>query len=127
MNLNTVSWFEIYVDDMQRAKQFYETVFATELTKLESPIPESDMEMYAFPWVEKAAGASGALVKNKMQGAATGGTLVYFACEDCSIEASRVENAGGNLIMPKFKIGEHGFIAIIKDSEGNTVGLHSTK
>ncbi|MCA1763853.1 MAG: hypothetical protein LC664_12800 [Flavobacteriales bacterium] len=56
-----------------------------------------------------------------------GGTLVYFACEDCATETSRVANAGGKVLQEKFKIGDHGFCSIVMDTEGNTVGLHSMK
>ena len=67
MQSNPVGWFEIYVQDMQRAKTFYERVFAVQLSKLESP----DIEMWAFPMLEDGNGASGALVK--MSGCPSGG------------------------------------------------------
>lgn len=57
----------------------------------------------------------------------TGGTLVYFACEDCSVEESRVEAAGGRVLQPKMSIGEYGFCSIVMDTEGNSIGLHSMK
>lgn len=56
-----------------------------------------------------------------------GGTLIYFSCEDCAVETARVTANGGRVLRDKFAIGEYGFIAIICDSEGNTVGLHSMK
>jgi predicted enzyme related to lactoylglutathione lyase len=123
MNRNPVGWFEIYVQDMDRAKKFYETVLGVELTKLESPVP--DLEMQAFPMNMEAGGASGALAK--MEGCPSGGmgTLVYFLCDDCAIEASRVEGAGGRICKPKASIGQYGFIALVADTEGNMIGLHS--
>ena len=74
MQSNPVGWFEIYVQDMQRAKTFYEKVFAVQLQKLES----IEIEMWTFPMVENSTGAMGALVK--MDGCPSGGnsTLVYF-------------------------------------------------
>lgn len=118
---NAVGWFEIYVQDMNRAKKFYETVFETKLEKLG---PE-DIEMWAFDMTQENYGASGALVK--MEGTPSGfaGTLVYFSCEDCGNEAGRVEKAGGKIFKPKFSIGEYGFIALVHDTEGNMIGLHS--
>ncbi len=118
---NPVGWFEIYVQDMNRAKKFYETVFETKLEKLG---PE-DIEMWAFNMTQENYGASGALVK--MEGTPSGfaGTLVYFACDDCGHEAGRVEKAGGKIFKPKFSIGEYGFIALVHDTEGNMIGLHS--
>ena len=129
MNMNAVCWFEIYVDDMPRAKAFYEAVLQQSLTRIDEPEQAKDFpqpEMWAFPMEEKP-GASGALCK--MSGVQAGGnsTLVYFGCEDCAIEESRVEQAGGKLVVPKMEIGEHGFISIAQDTEGNNIGLHSMK
>lgn len=123
MNRNPVGWFEIYVQDLARAKKFYEAVFDIELTKLESPIPE--LEMLAFPMEMEAGGASGALAK--MEGFPSGGmgTLVYFSCENCANEAARVEAAGGIICKPKMAIGQYGFIALVTDTESNMIGLHS--
>ena len=120
---NPVGWFEIYVQDMARAKKFYETVLGIELANLESS--SDGLEMQAFPMNMEAGGASGALAR--MEGCPSGGmgTLVYFSCEDCAVEASRVEGAGGKLCKPKMAIGQYGFIALVSDTEGNMVGLHS--
>lgn len=123
MHRNPVGWFEIYVQDLDRAKEFYETVLNVELTKLDTPAPE--LEMLAFPMKMDAGGAAGAIVK--MEGCPSGGmgTLVYFSCEDCGIEASRVDAAGGKVCKPKMAIGQYGFIALATDTEGNMFGLHS--
>lgn len=125
MSHNPVGWFEIYVQDLNRAKAFYETVFKVALNKLDSPTPVPGLEMLAFPMSMEGSGASGAIVK--MEGCPSGGmgTLVYFSCEDCAIEASRVEAAGGSICKPKMAIGEYGFIALVMDTEGNMIGLHS--
>lgn len=125
MNRNPVGWFEIYVQDMPRAQKFYETVLATELTKLESPDP--DLEMMAFPMQMGSSGASGALAKMKDCPSGGMGTLVYFLCEDCAVEASRAAAAGGRICKPKTSIGHYGFIALVTDTEGNMIGLHSQK
>ncbi|MGB7209655.1 MAG: VOC family protein [Pyrinomonadaceae bacterium] len=120
---NAVGWFEIYVDDMARARTFYEAVLNTKLEKLEGP----DVEMYNFPMDGEATGASGALVH--MDGFSAGGnsTLVYFICEDCANEESRVATAGGKIEKEKFSIGPFGFISLVYDTEGNMIGLHSMK
>ena len=123
MTQNPVGWFEIYVQDMPRAKAFYEAVFKKTLCDA----TDSEMEYWVFPWLEKGAGASGALVK--MAGASSGGnsTVVYFYCDDCAVEAKRVTENGGKIFREKFSIGEHGFIALACDTEGNMIGLHSEK
>jgi predicted enzyme related to lactoylglutathione lyase len=53
--------------------------------------------------------------------------LVYFTCEDCATETARVEDAGGKILQAKFQIGDHGFVSIAMDTEGNTIGFHSNK
>ena len=126
MKSNPVGWFEIYVQDMPRAKAFYEAVFQGALEELKNPNPEEfpDMEMWAFPMSMEGYGAPGALVQ--MKGCPSGGsTLVYFTCEDCSIEAQRAATHGGKVFKEKTSIGEHGFIAMVEDTEGNMIGLHS--
>lgn len=123
---NPVIWFEIYVDDMSRARKFYETVLSVTLQNLTTD--KSDMmDYFMFPWEEKAAGSSGALVKMKEVSPGGNGTMVYFASEDCEKEQNRVSAAGGEVLKPKFPIGEHGFISICRDTEGNVFGLHSMK
>jgi len=120
---NPVRWFEIYVQDMGRARGFYETVFDTKLARLDS----GDLEMWAFPQAKDRMGTSGALVR--IAGMASGGnsTLVYFGCEDCAVEAARVAGAGGKLHRDKMSIGQYGFVALALDTEGNLFGMHSLR
>lgn len=125
---NPVCWFEIYVNDMNRAKKFYSAVLGVEFGDI--PMPDGMGEMAFFPGGEKLTNASGALVQMdgvKSQGAATVSTIVYFQCDDCSVEESRVAAAGGIVHKTKFPIGEFGFCTICLDTEGNTFGFHSMK
>lgn len=121
MASNPVGWFEIYVQNMQRAKTFYEAVFSVRLTQLEFP----GMEMWVFPMDENGTGASGSLVA--MEGVPSGNNsvMVYFSCADCAVEAARARDNGGAIFKEKFSIGPHGFIALVLDTEGNMIGLHS--
>lgn len=125
MSANPVNWFEIYVQDMPRATAFYEAVLGLKLETLHAPM--AGLEMNAFPMSMEGPGAAGALVK--MEGVPSGGnsTLVYFRCDDCGVEAARVEGAGGRIFKPKFPIGQYGFIALAFDLDGNMFGLHSMK
>ena len=118
---NPVGWFEIYVQDMARARTFYETVLQVTLRKLDSP----QIEMWSFPGDMTGYGAPGSLVR--MPGFPSGGnsTLVYFSCADCAVEAGRVVAAGGRIQKEKMSIGQYGFIALAYDTEGNMFGLHS--
>jgi predicted enzyme related to lactoylglutathione lyase len=118
---NPVIWFEIYVQNMERAKKFYESVFQVTLDRINSPA----VEMWSFPMEMNQVGAGGALVR--MEGVPSGGnsTLVYFSCADCAVEEKRVANNGGRIEKPKMSIGEYGFISLVYDTEGNMIGLHS--
>ena len=121
MENNPIGWFEIYVEDMNRAKAFYDSVFATRLERMEG----TNIEMWAFPKAPDGPGAPGALVK--MEGFPSGGnsTIVYFTCSDCAVEAKRASESGGKIHKDKFSIGQYGFIALILDTENNMIGLHS--
>ncbi|RFO95905.1 lactoylglutathione lyase [Rhodoferax lacus] len=118
---NPIGWFEIYVDNMARARKFYETVFQFVLQPLEGGGPD----MMAFPSTMDTYGAGGALVH--MDGMKAGGnsTLVYFSCKDCAVEEARVVAAGGKVHKSKWSIGQYGNIALVMDTEGNMLGLHS--
>jgi len=125
MNRNPVGWFEIYVQDIGRANRFYSAVLGVELTKMDSPL--SEIELHGFPSDMDAGGASGAIVKKSDCSPSGNGVIVYFSCEDCAVEASRVEAAGGKIQKPKESIGPYGFIALAIDTEGNVFGLHSMR
>ncbi len=124
MKLNPAIWFEIYVQDIERAKKFYEAVLQIKLEKLDTPATP-ELSLYAFPMDKDGVGAGGALVK--MDGFPSGGNscIVYFASGDCSIEAGRVVAAGGRIHREKFSIAPYGFIALGYDTEGNMFGIHS--
>ena len=128
MKPNPVVWFEIYVQDMERARKFYETVFRCQLEPMAAPEGEaSGLQMLGFPMTMEAPGAGGMLVQmaDCPRPAGGPGTLVYFACTDCAVEQGRVEAAGGKVFKPKFAIGPYGHCALLIDTEGNTIGLHS--
>jgi predicted enzyme related to lactoylglutathione lyase len=119
---NPVGWFEIYIKEMERAKAFYQAVFDVELTRLESP---PDIEMWAFPMQPEGKGASGALVKLEGCGSGDNSVLVYFSCVDCAVQAEKAVKAGGKIHKEKMAIGQYGHIALVVDTEGTMIGLHS--
>ena len=118
---NVVGWFEIYVQDMDRAKTFYQNTFQVTLERLESP----GMELWAFPMQSGNSGCPGALVKMNGKDSGVGGTIVYFVCADCAKVASRALENGGRIEKEKMSIGQYGFISLVLDTEGNMIGLHS--
>lgn len=123
---NSICWFEIYVQDMERAKKFYSEVFQITLEPLQAP-DGVDGQMCAFPGDMNSYGANGALIKMPDYDSGKGGTIIYFNCDDCAEEESRVEAAGGSVHQSKFSIGEYGNISMVYDTEGNLIGLHSQK
>ena len=83
--------------------------------------------MYSFPGDMESYGANGSLVKMEGFSAGHNSVLVYFSCEDCSVEEKRVPEHGGKIEKTKFSIGQYGFISLVYDTEGNMFGLHSLK
>ena len=128
-NVNPVVWFEIYVDDLNRAKNFYEKVLNLKLSEM--PMPESpdgeEMKMLFFPMEMEGEGAGGALVKMGCVKVGGNSTIVYFGSKDCSIEEARIKDAGGSVFKSKMSLGEYGFMVLASDTEGNMIGIHSIK
>ncbi len=127
MNKSVVTWFEIPVSDMERAIKFYETVFDISLSR-HNPGP---VDMAWFPGLENGNGSPGSLVFNeKAYKPSVDGVLIYFTVYsgDLSIELDKVEKAGGKILRQKTRISEDfGSMALIVDSEGNRIALHSRK
>lgn len=118
---NPVGWFEIPVTDMDRAKAFYEHVFAVTLDEHQM----GELQMAWFPMQPNATGAAGSLVKGENHRPTRGGILVYFSTPDIDTALVRAREKGGKVLAEKFSIGEYGFVGMATDSEGNTIGLHS--
>jgi len=123
MKNNMIVWFEIPVNNMDRAKSFYEKVFQIEINIVDF----GGLLMGWFPdRGQENHGANGTLIKQESYVPSQEGTLVYFASEDVQIELDRVEAAGGKIYQPKTEISpEHGFMGVFIDTEGNRVALHS--
>jgi len=81
--------------------------------------------MWAFPMHQDGHGAAGSLVK--IPGYPSGGNsiVIYFSCIDCAVEAEKAARSGGKIETVKKSIGQYGYIALVNDTEGNIVGLHS--
>lgn len=126
MKNNAIGWFEVPVSNMDRAIKFYETILDISLSRNTM----GDFDMAWFPYKEDAPGAAGSLVHHKEYKPSTEGTLVYFSSQtgDLNDELGRVEAAGGQVLLSKKIITEeYGYMALIMDSEGNKVALHSMK
>lgn len=125
---SAINWFEIYTSDFKRAKRFYTEVFQCELADISTDNERhSEMEYAVFPKADSKGGASGALVRINEAKPGIGGTLIYFDTEEINDELGRVEVNGGKILRPKLQVGDFGFIALIEDTEGNMIGMHSMK
>ncbi|PWK17957.1 VOC family protein [Xanthomarina spongicola] len=122
MKHNMVGWFEVPVNNMERAKKFYETVFKVEISIQDF----GGILMGWFPDRGNVPGAQGTLIKQDTYVPSQEGTLVYFVSENVQNELDRVEAAGGSIYQPKTQISpEHGYMAVFIDTEGNRIALHS--
>lgn len=119
-----ITWFEIPVNDMKRAKTFYEIVFKVEIKEVNF----GGLKMGWFPPNEDGKGATGTLIKQESYIPSQEGALVYFSSDDVSVELGRIDEAGGTLYLEKTKISdEHGFMGVFIDTEGNRIALHSNQ
>ena len=122
-----VGWFEIPVEEMERAMAFYESFLGIKLSKQQF----GPLEMALFPGDPDAPGSSGALVRFPgMYSPSQEGVVVYFSSRtgDLNDELANVEKAGGKIIMQKKQISEeNGFMGLITDTEGNRIAIHSRK
>lgn len=119
-----ISWFEIPVNDIERAKKFYETIFEIELFGIDMG---DEFKMEVFPGGQESV--SGTLVLNPSwyKTSNTNGPLIYLnGNPDLQVIQDRIEAAGGKVTIPKRQISEdHGYMAVFEDTEGNRVALHS--
>lgn len=119
---NAINWFEIPVTDFARAKKFYSTIIGKEV--LDSPMPGVEYGMFQYD--EKRNGVGGGIVKMEGFEPSANGPLIYInGGDNLSDPLSRVEAAGGKILLPKTDIGEHGYMAHFLDTEGNRIALHS--
>ncbi|SEM27443.1 hypothetical protein SAMN04487910_4618 [Aquimarina amphilecti] len=120
-----VTWFEIPVLNMDRAKSFYEKVFEIEI----GIHNVGGLQMGWFPNKNVAGEVTGSLIEaGDNYKPSQNGVMIYFSCTDVANEMSRVEDAGGKILANKTQISkEHGYMAYFVDSEGNRISLHSLK
>jgi len=122
---NAISWFEIAATDLNRAQKFYETIFGIAMIPMDLP----NIKMRMFPLEDMMTQVGGAVVESGgfHKASATDGPLIYLnANPDVQNVLDKVVGAGGNIMVPKTEISpEFGYMAVINDTEGNRIGLHS--
>lgn len=117
---NPAVYFEIPVTDLDRAAHFYEKVFGYAFVREQI----HGNQMAHLPFHEKARGISGSLAKGEIYVPSLQGTLIYLASSDIQETLERAQSLGAEVLFPKTAVGSSGFVAEIKDSEGNRIGLY---
>ena len=122
---NAISWFEIPATDLPRAQKFYETIFGIQLI----PMDMENIKMRMFPLDDMMTQVGGAIVDSGgfHKPSLTEGPLIYLnGNPDVQNILNKVEAAGGTVMVPKTQISpEYGYMAVLVDTEGNRIGLHS--
>ena len=120
---NAINWFEIPVKNFNKAKTFYETILGAEMQVMEMP----GMKSAFFP-ADLQNGIGGCIMEGQGYEPSNKGSVIYLnGGDDLNVPLSKVEKAGGKIVMPKTAIGQNGFMAHFEDTEGNRVALHSMK
>ncbi|MGY6647321.1 VOC family protein [Wenyingzhuangia sp. IMCC45574] len=121
---NAINWFEIPATNYERAKEFYTTVLDIQVE--DHHMPEQNVKYGMLPYDKDSDGVGGGIAVMEGLTPTTDGPTIYLnGGDDLSVALSKVEAAGGKVIMPKTDIGENGFMAQFIDSEGNRLALHS--
>jgi predicted enzyme related to lactoylglutathione lyase len=118
---NPVNWYEIPVNNLDRAQTFYEYVFNIEMKRMDF----GNLQMVWFPMQDNVPGATGALIKAESYIPSYEGTMVYFSVENINSVLKKIIEKGCKILNPKMSIGEFGYVAHFEDCEGNRIALHS--
>lgn len=120
---SAINWFEIPVRNFERALRFYEAILSAKMQVMEMP----GMRSAFFP-ADLQNGIGGSITEANGYEPSKTGSLIYLnGGNDLAVVLSRVEKAGGKILLPKTSIGQNGFMAHFEDTEGNKVALHSMK
>jgi hypothetical protein len=121
MNKNSINWFEIPAVNFNRAKKFYENILGSQIKVM----GKGKSKLGILPNFDMNGGVGGHISTNSRP--SENGTMVYInGGDDLNIILSKIEKAGGKVIMTKTK-SPGGFMATFVDSEGNKLALHSAK
>ena len=126
MMKNPIGWIEIPVSDLDRAEKFYSDYFGFDLQRQEE---FNGCTMSWFPMDMDSYGAAATLILGPDYTPSHDGPLLYFTAPGDTVDAGlqKAEEMGIKVVTPKTALGEHGFYAIVEDSEGNRIAIHSMK
>ena len=123
--MDKVVHFEIPTEKLERAKKFYSDVFGWRM----NPVPEMNYVIVHTAEVDKqnmpkTVGAINGGMMNKMEHIT--GPVITIDVENIDKKVEKIKKAGGKLVMDKMRVGEMGYAAYVKDTEGNVIGLWQT-
>lgn len=123
MKDDALNWFEIFVNDLGKAKAFYEAILGAPMQSIPTTASGCNMAIFTY---NQELGVGGALTQSEGYKPGAGGTMVYLNVEgDLDGVLARIPAAGGKVLQDRMAIPPHGFIGIFEDLDGNRVGLHS--
>ena len=124
MMKNPIGWVEIPVTDLDRAEKFYQGYLGLTLERQQE---RHGVTMSWFPMDMKSYGSAATLIHGPSFIPSHEGILVYFTAPEGTVEKAleKAEKQDIKILHPKTDIGEHGFFAILEDSEGNRFAIHS--
>ena len=120
---NPVCYFEIPVEDLERAIAFYTAVFGYQL----KPATIDGNEMALFPASDETGGITGALARGESYLPGKQGSRIYFSVTSIEETLQKVEQIGGRVLYPGTSLGALGSVAEFEDCEGNCIALHSVE
>jgi hypothetical protein len=112
------TYFEIPVNDLERAIKFYSFVFGCDFSK--DVVHGNEMAFFPF---ENGSGITGALAKGETYKPTISGTLIYLATSNIDETLGKIVGRGGEILFPKSEVPKYGWVAEFKDCEGNRVAL----
>ena len=125
INLDKVIFFEIPADDLKRAREFYQTTFDWKMNEIPqmhyTQIGTVEADRMGVRGVPKEPGAiNGGMIKRSEP---VNNPIIYIRVDNIDQAAARIEKNGGEIVQPKSPVGNFGFAAYFRDTEGNIVGL----
>ncbi len=125
MKKNIICWFEIYVKDIRRAREFYTNVLGEKINEV---VETPQLKMASFATGKDSSIVSGALIEMEDTKAGDGkavNSVVYFPTDDCTASEKKVIDAGGKILKSKFPVDAPGYYSLCIDTEGNAIGFFS--
>jgi predicted enzyme related to lactoylglutathione lyase len=116
--MHAINWFEIPAQNLERAQTFYAAMLDRPLERAVRRDGEP-IAMFA------AEGVGGCIVVDPKRKPSSEGTLPYLAVSDVQSALALAQAAGGEVVLPRTSVGVHGFMGLVRDTEGNVVGVHA--